>query len=154
MPDKEKDGISQFERLKQSGQLVKKEGKWLWCPRTLAEYKELANSNYNHYYRILHKYDKKMTPQFECEKQSGNLFEISGSILYAFTCAEALILWSRKTECEIVLRKDTSIDEGKSIDFEIRYPWILYCESLSTITQTDRFYAARSFSRRRITFLS
>ena len=133
MKEKDKNEITQYEKLKKTGRLIKKEQEWIWYPRTLSEYKELANVNYNHWYQILTSkgYDK--APKNDFEKQSESLFEISGAILYAFTCAKGLILWSRNTECENVLKIDTSIDKGEAIYVEIHYPWILYCESLSTI---------------------
>jgi len=125
MTDKDKRG-SQYERLKASGQLVyEKEpgtvaeykGRLIWLPRTVAEYKEVADTIVRH---------TEVDELFEAPEIKKVYFYASS----VFENAVGLVQWSREPDEQRVFGASVYLDCGGVVMYRVRHVWIHCVTSL------------------------
>ncbi|MFC1634555.1 hypothetical protein ACFL5Z_06895 [Planctomycetota bacterium] len=113
---------SQFERLKTSGQLVQKGNQWTWLPRTVAEYRELAETIIKCVQ--IEKDPPKKSIQFYDVPKKSRLFECAKR---AFANAVWLVRWSRHSGTSSELEGTVLLADGHTVTYEICHSWIHRC---------------------------
>lgn len=115
MTDEDKSS-SQFERLKASGQLVlekrneRERGNLIWLPRTVTEYKELAD-----------------TIILQIDRGTSEITRLREYAKIAFDNAVCLVQWSRRPHNQREFSGPVMIEDGFPLIYVARHGWIHHC---------------------------